>query len=84
MKSYRVDDSNGKCTYIEAQSQAEAIQMVLKEQWKYSNWSILKDDHTYIYRPDKKGEYYLAAILDMNSKTIYAEYEVGHWSSEEY
>lgn len=79
---YLIIDANNKEHEQEAESIEKAIKEIFKNNWKYTNWSILGNDITQIYKPHK-GTYLLKATLDNNAKKIIMIYPEGYWKSEQ-
>ena len=78
---YMVVDSCGMTSYIEAPDVDSVIKQILRDSFKYSNWSILREDITEIYRP-VQDFHVLAATVDIGLREVIMTYPVGYWPCE--
>ena len=79
---YMVIASTGIESTIDAPSVEAVIEQILRDSFKYSNWSLLREDITQIYRP-VKDFHVLAATVDVGLRKVLMTYPVGYWPCEQ-
>lgn len=56
---------------MEFSSLTSAVNYILQNSFKFSNWSILKQDYVTIYVQKSDGEFYICGNVDLGTNSFY-------------
>lgn len=80
MTIFTIDANGRRSKELVFGSQSELCAFLYDNSVFMSNWSILRDDLTQVYRASSDGSFRLFMVWDNNSRQIYNVYDdAAHW-----